>query len=58
VASKSLRLGSTTLHSPVVHGGSLTPGKSYTLAGRVTFANGGSRSTVTATLTFRACPNP
>jgi hypothetical protein len=58
VASKSLRLGSTTLRSPVVHGGSLTPGKSYTLAGRVIFAHGGSRSTVTATLTFRACPSP
>jgi hypothetical protein len=53
-----LRLGGTTLHSGTLRGGSLTPGKSYTLTGKVTFAGGGSRRTVTATLKFRACPKP
>jgi hypothetical protein len=56
--SKVLKLGATTLHSPVVHGGSMKPGTSYTLTGSVTFSHGGSRQTVTATLKFRTCPSP
>ncbi len=55
VASKALRLGGTTLRSATLHGGSLTAGKTYTLAGSVTFANGGSRQTVTASISFRTC---
>jgi hypothetical protein len=57
VTGKTLKLGGTTLHSGTLRGGSLTPGKSYTLTGRVTFA-GGSRRTVAATLKFRTCPKP
>lgn len=56
--TKVLKLGSATLHSPVVHGASLKPAASYTLSGSVTFAHGGSRRTVTATLKFRTCPSP
>ena len=55
---KVLKLGGATLRSPVVHGGSLKPATSYTLTGSVTFSDGGSRRTVTATLKFRTCPNP
>ncbi len=57
VTGKTLKLGGTTLHSGTLRGGSLTPGKSYTLTGRVTFA-GGSRRTIAATLKFRTCPKP
>lgn len=41
-----------------LNGAALTPGKAYTLSGRVTFADGGTRRTATAKLTFRTCPNP
>jgi hypothetical protein len=57
VAAKSLMLGGTAVGA-VLHGASLTPGKSYTLTGTVTFARGASRSTGTAKLAFRACPKP
>jgi hypothetical protein len=56
VAGRTLRLGASTLHGTTLHGSSLTPGKKYTLTGSVAFANGGSRRTVTASLTFRSCP--
>jgi hypothetical protein len=45
-------------HGKSLNGGSLTAGKSYKLSGRVTFADGGTRRTVTARLAFRTCPNP
>jgi hypothetical protein len=45
-------------HGKSLNGGSLTAGKSYKLSGRVTFADGGTRRTVKARLTFRTCPNP
>ncbi|MGH3400695.1 MAG: hypothetical protein ACRDPO_39045 [Streptosporangiaceae bacterium] len=45
-------------HGRSLNGAALTAGKSYTLSGRVTFADGGTRRTATARLTFRACPNP
>jgi hypothetical protein len=41
-----------------LNGAALTAGRSYTLSARVTFADGGTRRTATARLTFRACPNP
>ena len=56
VTGRTLLLGSRTLHSATLRGGSLTAGRSYTLKGRVTFASGGSRRTVTAKLKFRSCP--
>jgi len=57
VAGKSLKLGRGTVGS-VLKGAGLTPGKSYTLAGTVTFGRGGSRATEHAALTFRTCPKP
>ncbi len=57
VASTSLRLDGTA-HSRTLNGASLAGGSSHTLAGRVTFADGGARRTVTVQLTFRTCPNP
>jgi len=45
-------------HGRTLNGAALTAGKSYTLSGRVTFADGGTRRKATASLTFRACPNP
>ncbi|HET9896646.1 MAG TPA: hypothetical protein VFQ44_17085 [Streptosporangiaceae bacterium] len=56
VVSKSLHLGSSTVHSATLHGAGLTPGKTYTLSGTVRFASGGSHVTVTARLKFRSCP--
>ena len=52
-ASKVLKLNGTALHSMTLHGGSLTPGRSYVLTGSVRFSGG---PTVTATIKFRACP--
>lgn len=57
VASKSLKLGGSAVGT-VLHGSSLTPGKSYTLTGTVTFARGSARGTGRASVTFRACPQP
>jgi hypothetical protein len=57
VAARSVRLAGTTLGA-VLHGASLTPGKSYALTGTVTFTRGASRSTGQARLTFRTCPKP
>lgn len=56
VVSKTLRLGGSVLHSATLHGAGLTAGKTYTLAGTVRFAGGGSRVSVTAKLRFRSCP--
>ncbi len=56
VVSRTLHFGSSVLHSATLHGGTLTPGKFYTLTGTVKFANGGSHVTVTAKLKFRSCP--
>jgi hypothetical protein len=52
-----LTLGHKKLHS-TLKGAKLKAGKKYTLRGSVVFANGGSRSKVTAKLKFRACPKP
>jgi hypothetical protein len=57
VTKRTLKLGHKTLHG-VLNGASLTPGKKYSLKGTVTFADGGSHSTVSASLKFRACPKP
>jgi hypothetical protein len=57
VASKSLKLGNSAVGT-LLHGASLTPGKSYTLTGTVTFARGSARSTGRASVSFRACPQP
>ena len=56
VVSKTLRLGSSVLHSATLHGGELTAGRTYTLSGTVKFASGGSHVTVTAKIRFRSCP--
>jgi hypothetical protein len=57
VASKSLKLGGSAVGA-VLHGAGLTPGKSYTLTGTVTFARGSARGTGRASVGFRACPRP
>jgi hypothetical protein len=57
VVSATLRLNGNK-HGTTLHGASLTPGRSYKLTATVTFANGGSRHTATASYTFRSCPNP
>ena len=57
VAGKSLKLGGAAIGT-VLHGASLTPGKSYTLTGTVTFARGSARSTYRDVLGFRTCPRP
>jgi hypothetical protein len=56
VLRRALHLGGTSLGSKL-NGGTLTAGHLYTLAGSVTFADGGARRTVTAKLKFRSCPN-
>jgi hypothetical protein len=59
VAKKTVKLGSSKIGS-TINGAALTPGKTYSLKGTVVFASKTSRahSTVSATLKFRACPNP
>ncbi len=57
VLQESLTLNGKTVRS-VVNGASLTAGKTYPLSGHVTFTKGNARRSVTATLTFRACPAP
>jgi len=57
VAAKSLKLGRSAVGA-VLHGAGLTPGKSYTLTGTVTFARGSARSTYRDLLGFRTCPRP
>lgn len=57
VAKRTLKLGHKTLHGSL-NGASLTPGKKYTLKGTVSFSDGGSHETVTASLKFKACPKP
>jgi hypothetical protein len=57
VAAKSLKLGGSAVGA-LLHGAGLTPGKSYTLTGTVTFARGSARSTYRDLLGFRTCPRP
>jgi hypothetical protein len=57
VVSTALLL-SGKAHGRTLNGAALTAGKSYTLSGRVTFADGRTRRKATARLTFRTCPNP
>jgi hypothetical protein len=57
VAGKSLKLGGSSVGG-VLNGAGLTAGRGYTLTGTVTFARGSARSTVRATVGFRACPKP
>ena len=57
VLRESLTLNGKTVRS-VVNGASLSAGKTYPLSGHVTFTKGNARQSVTATLTFRACPAP
>jgi hypothetical protein len=57
VVGKSLKLGGGAV-GPVLKGAGLTPGKSYTLTGTVTFGRGGTRATGHAAVTFRACGKP
>jgi hypothetical protein len=57
VHSRVLKLaGKKVGHS--LNGAALKAGKKYALKGTVVFSNGHSRSTVSATLTFKSCPNP
>jgi hypothetical protein len=55
--STTLLLNGKT-HGRSIDGATMTAGKSYTVSGRVVFSNGKTRKTVTATYTFRVCPNP
>ncbi|HTR94230.1 MAG TPA: hypothetical protein VMI73_21045 [Trebonia sp.] len=57
VVGKSLKLGGGAVGS-VLKGAGLTPGKSYTLTGTVTFGRGGTRATGHSAVTFRACAKP
>jgi hypothetical protein len=57
VGSRKLTLGHTRIGSSL-NGASLTPGKAYSLKGTVVFSSGSSHETVSATVKFRACPNP
>ena len=57
VASTELLLGGKS-HGGSLNGASLAPGKSYKLSGKVIFADGAARKTVTAHLTFRGVPEP
>ena len=56
VSARQVTLGGKKVGASI-NGAALTAGKTYKLAGTVTFAQGGSRSKVKATLTFRSCPN-
>jgi hypothetical protein len=59
VTSKTLKLGSSPIGS-TINGAALTAGALYALKGTVEFTSKttGRHSSVTATLTFKACPNP
>jgi hypothetical protein len=57
VASRKLTLSGKKVSSPL-NGAALTPGKKYALKGTATFAGGSHHTTASATVTFRACPNP
>jgi hypothetical protein len=57
VLAKSLKLGGGAVGS-VLKGAGLTPGKSYTLTGSVTFGRGSARATGHSTVKFRTCPKP
>jgi hypothetical protein len=57
VLAKSLKLGGAAVGS-VLKGAGLTPGKSYTLTGTVTFGSGSARATGHTAVTFRACGKP
>ena len=57
VRQQLLKLGIETVHS-ILNGASLTAGKTYTLSGHVSFTTGSANKSVTAALTFRACPAP
>ena len=59
VASAKLTFGGKTLAAKATLDGSkLTPGKVYSLTGKVVFTKGGASSSGTATLKFRSCVNP
>jgi len=58
VTSSTLTLNGKTITGKTLDGSTLTAGKSYTLTGRVSFADGGTKQLVTATLKFKSCPNP
>jgi hypothetical protein len=50
--------GKTTGAKLTIDGSKLTPGKVYTLQGKVVFTKSGATSVVTETLKFRSCINP
>lgn len=58
VSSSTLSFNGKTITGKTLDGSTLTAGKSYTLTGQVNFANGASKDSVTASLTFKSCPNP
>jgi hypothetical protein len=55
VKSRTLKLGSRTVHKRRVDGATLTPGKTYTLNGSVVFTKGSKHSTLSAALKFTTC---
>jgi hypothetical protein len=57
VRQQLLKLGVETVHS-ILNGASLTAGKTYILSGHVSFTTGSANKSVTAALSFRACPAP
>ena len=57
VQQQSLKLGTETVGT-TLSGASLTAGKTYTLTGQVTFADGSKNQSASAAVTFKACPAP
>jgi hypothetical protein len=54
----TLALDGKKVSGKTLDGSKLTAGKSHTLTGQVSFADGGTKQAVTATLKFLTCPNP
>jgi hypothetical protein len=57
VSQQTLKLGTKSVGS-TLNGATLTAGNNYTLTGQVTFTDGSTSKSVTASLTFEACPSP
>lgn len=57
VVGKTLKLDGA-VHGTGLNGAGLAAGSTHTVAGTATFAKSGQHRTLTATLSFKACPNP
>jgi hypothetical protein len=57
IAKRTLTLNNKR-QGATLNGAALTPGRAYTLTGKVVFAKGHRHATAEARLKFKACPNP